>query len=451
MKKLGILALATLMVVAFAMPASALENTFGGHWRSEFVSLNDVDGASGTVGTSSDDDESSIYSRLRLYYTAGLNDNLKIVTKFEVDYMWGDVGIGDIGADQTGMIEVKNIYADFNLGPVNAKMGTHGFTIARGIVFDTDASGITLTYSPMDMVTIPFVWIKAAEDATGGANDEDNDFDIFGLVPVFKFGEGISVQPMIVKAATDNLAAANPLGVIDSAGGIAGAIAPAVLPAATELDSWFYGLDASASFGPLSLYGVYVAQSGEISPPGMASIDLSGFAMDFGVGYDFGMFSLRGEYAYLSGDDDGLGDNDLEAFTSTDGESWAKGELMMNNGLLVNAGGPAASPWMGGDPAQSTFFNTSSGMKLWTLGATVKPIDKLDLKLDYFNGSYAETAAGANDDVGSEIDFVATYQLIEGLQLDVLACFYSIGDAVNPAGTSDEDQVLYGARFSVNW
>ncbi|MBI9084556.1 MAG: hypothetical protein JEZ11_13230 [Desulfobacterales bacterium] len=450
MKKFSIFALAALMVVAFALPASALENTFGGYWETTFATLNDSDAAGGL-----NDDQSQVDVRLRLYYTAGINDNLKIVSKFEIDYGWGDQasgsaaagafksgGVGDVGADGKGAIEVKNVYADFKLGPVGVKMGTQGFTLARGIIYDTDGTGLTLVYSPNDMITIPFVWLKTWETTADTANNEDDDFDIYGLVPVFKFGEGISVQGMIVKAATDNLAVSSPV-----LGPAAGTFA-----ASTELDAWFYGVDASAKFGPLSVYGTYIIESGEITPVGAASIDLGGFAMDMGVSYDMGMFSLRGEYAMLSGDDDGIADNDLEAFTATSGESWNKGELLFTNGILwKNPYGTAASPLGTGAPAQNNFLATSSGMKLWNIGATVKPMDKLALKLDYFDASYAETAAGASDDIGSEIDFVATYQLLEGLNLDVLACFFQVGDSINPVGTNDEDQTMYGARFSVAW
>lgn len=435
MKKLGILALAALMVVAFAMPASALENTFGGYWDSRMFNINDTDGNDATA----DDDDAWTTSRLRLYYTAGLNDNLKIVTKFEIDYVWGGQvnekiaaggSAGALGADAVGEIELKNVYADYNLGPVNVKMGTQGTALARGFMWDMDATGVVLSYSPMDMVTIPFIWVKGYE-AAAAANGEDQDFDIYGIAPVFKIGEGISLQPMIVKAATDDVSGiAFPTGV------------------AGELDAWYYGIDASATFGPLSVYGLFIQQSGDYDPAaGGASTDLSGNMFDFGVGYDFGMFSLRGEFISMSGDDN-VADNDFEAWTSTPGESLNKGELLMDNGILF--GNSSVSPYGGGTPAQNTFAGANNGMVLWNLGASVKPIDKLTLALDYYNADYAETAAGVDEEIGSEIDFVATYELIEGLKLDVLACFYQVGEDV-VAGTTDEDQTLYGARFSVAW
>ena len=44
MKKLLIFSLAALLVAAFCIPASALENVFGGYWRTRAVAQKDFDG-----------------------------------------------------------------------------------------------------------------------------------------------------------------------------------------------------------------------------------------------------------------------------------------------------------------------------------------------------------------------------------------------------------------------
>ena len=113
MKKLGIIALAALLVVAFTMPAAALENVFGGYWRTRFVSQtdftgsssNDIDPASITAANPGGDpynerlNLSRVDTRTRLYWTAILNDNVKLVNKFEMDAVFGEPEYGDIGAD----------------------------------------------------------------------------------------------------------------------------------------------------------------------------------------------------------------------------------------------------------------------------------------------------------------------------------------------------------------
>ena len=78
MKKLLVLSLAVVMVVAFTLPASAFESVFGGYWRTRaflqenFNGNDDIDGSLGDTGVARVD------TRTRLYYTAILNDNLKL-------------------------------------------------------------------------------------------------------------------------------------------------------------------------------------------------------------------------------------------------------------------------------------------------------------------------------------------------------------------------------------
>ena len=45
MKKFAILALAALMVVALTVPATALENEFGGYWRTRFYNQGHFNGS----------------------------------------------------------------------------------------------------------------------------------------------------------------------------------------------------------------------------------------------------------------------------------------------------------------------------------------------------------------------------------------------------------------------
>ena len=58
MRKLLVLGLAALLVVAFTLPASALENKFGGYWRTRFFSQNDFAGDSNAaLGLDSEDQD----------------------------------------------------------------------------------------------------------------------------------------------------------------------------------------------------------------------------------------------------------------------------------------------------------------------------------------------------------------------------------------------------------
>ncbi|MFA7186525.1 MAG: hypothetical protein WC082_16610, partial [Victivallales bacterium] len=98
MKKLAIFALAAVMVIAFTIPASALENEFGGYWRTRAYMQSNFTGEDQTEAM----DRSLVDTRTRLYYTAKINDNLKFVNKLEWNTTWGDTNGGDIGSDGTG-------------------------------------------------------------------------------------------------------------------------------------------------------------------------------------------------------------------------------------------------------------------------------------------------------------------------------------------------------------
>ena len=85
MKKFAILALAAVMVIALTVPAAALENEFGGYWRTRLFTDGHFNGEN-----NDDTNYRRVDTRTRLYYTAKINDNLKFVNKFEIDAVWGE-------------------------------------------------------------------------------------------------------------------------------------------------------------------------------------------------------------------------------------------------------------------------------------------------------------------------------------------------------------------------
>ena len=126
MKKFAVLGLAVVLVIAFTVPAMAIESVFGGYWRTRAYTQQNFGG--NDLG---DKDTTLVDTRTRLYYTAIFNENFKFVNKFEMDAAWGARNsYGDIGADGVN-VEVKNSYVDFTLGSVNSKIGVQAFTLGR--------------------------------------------------------------------------------------------------------------------------------------------------------------------------------------------------------------------------------------------------------------------------------------------------------------------------------
>jgi hypothetical protein len=436
MKKFGIIALAALLVVAFTVPASALENVFGGYWRTRFVTQQNFSGKDEVAGAGQD--MSRVDTRTRLYYTAIINENLKLVNKFEIDNVWGDLAGGDIGADAVN-IEVKNSYADFTMGPVNYKVGIQPLVLARSFLVDVDLSGLVMTYKG-EGFSLPFFWVKGYEGGTGkDMNDED--VDIYGLAPTFNLGEGITLQPMLVWMTT------NDYSTYDAARTFLGTIAD------TEVDIWYWGLNADAKFGPLSLFFTGIVETGDIEIPGAAAdVDISAYLLNLGAAYDMGMFDIHGEFFYASGDDNPA-DNDSEAFwvpEDLDSYYWAE---IMGFGIM--------------DQQASNNSPNDDVSNIWALnlGTNIKPMEKLTVKFDLWYAEYAEErAANIDETLGTEADLVVTYELLEGLNVDVVGaylwaddCTYKQGTAAQVAagqadGTaSDENPYELGVRLSLSF
>jgi hypothetical protein len=481
MKKLLVLGLAALVVVAFTLPASALESQFGGYWRTRMIGQVDFAGdstlgADGVAGTADDLDSGDqdlwrVDTRTRLYYTAILNENLKLVNKFEFDAVWGETTggdtLGDLGADGV-VFEIKESYADFNVGPLRAKVGIHDSLIARGFIFADEFAGLTVSYGNEGMNLIG-EWIKVFE---GNVGDDFNefDFDIYGLNPVFTFGEGISVNPFVYWAYSDNNGWTD-LVVNRLAAGLTPLNQPGgeftygnqifASPNGSLFDEqsiYWLGVNADFMVGPASIWLTGVYQGGSIDNddtvlPGGDDIDISAYLFAVGASMPMGPVGLHGQFFWASGDEEA--DDDFEAFFGIGGGGvgWAYywSEIM---GLgIFDQQFPAGSP-------QADVSN------LWAvnIGATLKPVEKLTLKGDIWYAALVEEAlygksslgAGGNvvngeEDLGVEIDLVATYQLVEGMNLDLVGAYLFADDGISRSGNNDDDPYEVGARLSLSF
>ncbi len=407
MKKLLILAFAALLVIAFSMPAAAVENVFGGYWRTRVFQLTDFSGDdTGSL------DQVWVDTRTRLYYTAILNDNLKLVNKFEFDAKWGDTGYGDIGTDGKGLFEIKHSYADFNIGDFTFNVGAQGFTLARGFIFDDDAAGLKAIYKGETFV-IPFAWIKVFEGGTGkDANDQD--VDMYAILPTFALSETMSINPYIAYiTSTDASGYDATLG---------------------ETTATAIGFDFNMSLEAASLWASVIVQSGTIEAGGLGGpdIDVGGSLMAFGGSYQGLGIPIHGQVLYATGDDAGTA-ADVEAYWATPGACYYWSEIM----------GYGTFDWevSNGSPACGI-----TNLLAVNLGVSFSLSDKASLGIDVWNASLIEDNAAGDTDLGTEIDVKLKYKLIENLNLDVVFAYLSAGDA-----TGTEDPMEVGTRLSLSF
>ncbi len=427
MKKLLVLSLAVVMVVAFTLPASAIESVFGGYWRTRAVHQENFIGNDDLA----DSGVTRVDTRTRLYYTAILNDNLKLVNKFEFDAVWGDDDLGDFGADGK-VFEIKESYVDANIGPIRAKIGIHDVLYARGFIYADEVSGVTLSFKAGD-VLIPFTWMKGNE---GGTNNNSDDVDFFGLYPVFNFGDALTLNPFII------------YGYLSDDGGTAefSTLGQNGFPtfAGDGVSVVWVGANVDATLGSFNLWftGIYQGGTVDSDTAGVDDFDVAAYLVAGGASVPLGPASLHGQAFYASGDDDGT-DDDLEAFFGIGGggAGWAYyWSEIMGLGIFDN---------------QSSVGHGNadvSNIVAVNIGATIKPMEKLSLTGDIWWAALVEdNLVTGEDELGVEVDLKATYQLIEGLNLDVVGAYLFSGDASSTDGNNEDDPYEIGTRLSLSF
>jgi hypothetical protein len=427
MKKFAILIMAVMLIAAFAMPASALESIFGGYWRTRAYTNRDFSG---------DDTESAnltrIDTRTRLYYTAVLNDNLKFVNKFELDAMWGDKNWGDIGADGNDF-QVKNSYVDFNVGPVNAKVGIQGMTLGRGFLFDDDVAGAVISFVG-EGVTIPIIWMRPYE---GGIGHDKEETDFIGIAPTFSPNEMFSLTAFGLYATSDHINAWNPTTHTDL-GRLGGY---------DEMDVYYAGLDLDANLGMASIWLTGIYQGGTVrSIATQQDTDVKAYLGAGGLSVDFGGADVHGQAFYATGQSADSG-GDIEAFF-VPSQNDSTGQCYYWSEILGYGVFDEQVP--NGSPADKI-----SNIMAANVGITIKPIEDLSITLDGWYAALAEDAVMPDgteeNELGIEADVRITYKLIEGLKLDLVGAYLFAGDVITRQNPNDKNPYEIGTQLSLSF
>jgi len=431
MKKVLTLTLAVVAVIAWTLPASALENEFGGYWRTRFFTQQQFSGDN----RDESGDKSQVDTRTRLYYTAKINDNLKFVNKFEFDAVWGDDELGDVGADGK-VFEIKNSYVDWTMGSLNAKVGIQGFLANRGFSIDDDASGAKLIYTVADGIYLPFSWYRVDEgydqdngDDTDLSDLNDGDLDVLTLAPLFQLNKNIKINPTYMYMHSDDaweLEFGNGTQLEDAE--------------FSDVDVHTLALNMDASFTMGSIWFTGAFQTGEMEVDGNDQ-DVEAYLVALGGEMDMEAMNLmagdvHGQFFYASGDDD-ADDDDIEQWLSWPGASYYWSEIM-GYGIFDN------------QASNNSPNEKVSNIWAANLGATVKPIDKLSVTLDVWYAQLAEDVVMDNgeeeNELGTEVDLKVTYELVEGLNLDVVGAYLFADDA-----TGEDDPIEVGSRLSLSF
>ncbi|PIE60972.1 MAG: hypothetical protein CSA29_05765 [Desulfobacterales bacterium] len=388
MKKLAVALFVALLGFVFTAPAFALENQFGGYWRVRMYHQSDFNGMDNGAA-----DAQLADTRTRLYYTAVLNDNLKFVNKFEMDAVWGNGSYGELGSDGIS-VEVKHSYIDFNLGPYNFKVGTQGNVIQRGFVFDDDFSGIAGTVGDFG-----FMYAKIKENG----QDVSADDQLYNL----NYTVNINRVKIVPNVTYMNLAA----------------------------DEYLYyaGLDVDGQMGGYNYWVSLIYNGGELAN----DVDVKAFLIALGGDVTVSdMLGVHFQTFYATGDDDPA-DKDMEAYQTGNGHSYYWAEIMglgtFDNQASANSPGDQIS-------------------NIWAvnLGVTYQVNEKLSFGGDLWYATLVEENAADEKYLGTELDLTASYEVIEGLNLDLVAAYLFKGDATY-GGSDDANPYELGSQFSISF
>jgi hypothetical protein len=313
--------------------AQAVENQFGGYWRTRMFVQDEFKADSGSQFRAD--------NRTRLYYTAKFNDDFKFVNRFEFNSVWGDNDGGDVGADGKTFL-VKNSYADFNLANWNFKLGIQAAVLARGFLFDDDFSGVQATGN-FGNVSVTPLWIRVDEEDFGS---NTNQRDMFGVVTGIKVSDALKVSPYFIADMTSG---------------------------SESWDNYYVGADVDMKMDAASVWGTFIYNTYEIDRAGDVPADVDGDAFLVAGGVKAGM--VRGQAFYASGDD---------AFINPAGASYYWAEIL-GYGVFDNQV-PAGAPG-----------NKISNVAAFGGGVTVKPADKVKLDFDVWYAFLDEEVAGEDE------------------------------------------------------
>lgn len=464
LKKTVAIAAAAGALTAVAMPAMAFDNEFHGTSRLRYFLSNYENGVGGNplatsatglvgqpTGSNTDNLKMNNYfeQRTRIFYTAKASDDLKLVTGFEIDSVFGDkaqgattgaaspagTGRGQGGAleSDTVNLETKWVYLDFKIPstPVSVRAGIQPVKDQlKGIFLDADVAGI-MTSTKAGAATVNLGYLRGYDQSyfgTSRARGMDN-LDI-----------GV-VEAKFALSKNANLGAAYYL--YNDARGL-------VVNGTTTNDVMIHtlGLTGDAKLGALSLSGFVAYQGGILKLVNNGSAYLNALAYNVAAKAAVGPGTLKTALLFTSGNAENTGRH-LTGWVGTSqsqNNAWAantgtstyneSGMMLLNRNAAAGTGTTDVAiiynPGNGTNPANM------QGAYLYTLGydAAITPKFYTNANLGmawaaHSNGLKAvDKKTGfknATNYMGTEINVEAGYKMYDNLTASLQAAYVMLG------------------------
>ena len=419
-KKFIAIAAGVAVSAAMAVPAMALENEFHGMYKALGYSTNFFNGVGAGLSANAN---SGFFAeqRARIQYIAKANDNLKLVTQFELDARFGGRGgntagdiytakgdAGDLDADALSL-ETKNIYLDFNTLDTNFKVGMQPWNDAyKSLFLLADMTGAAVT-KKFDPITASLAWFRFDDNtAAGTRNPGDDTADLIALDAKFAVNKDLIVGANYYNVQNDS--------------GIT----------AFELLHMF-GANASMKLGPAAVDVFAAYQMGEMNEA--AGIDLSAYMIGTTGKVKVANGAINFAGFYLSGDGTTANTEDRGDFQTISAAATyfnpANMWLLIRNGQAVNS----STSVLGNDLTNGT-------LGMWGVFAGYE--GKVDKLFYNANAGYAEVAhtstAAQKKSLGTEVNLQVGYNIFDNLQVSVAGAYLLLGDALG----GDAGQTIAG-------
>ena len=209
---------------------------------------------------------------------------------------------------------------------------------------------------------------------------------------------------------------------------------------------YYLGASVDGTVGPVGLWFTGIYQGGTVEDvPGAGGddIDIKAYVVAGGGNIDLGPANIHTQAFYASGDGASDPDGDFNGFLglggSGAGQSYYWSEIMGYG--IMDQQASAGSP-----------NEKISNVWAANIGASIKPFDKLTITGDLWYAEKVQDDPITDEDkLGTEVDLVITYELVEGMKLDLIGAYLFAGDATSTDGNNDEDPYEIGSRFSISF
>lgn len=481
----AIIFLMVLALTAVATPSMAIEHEFHGMFRLGMVGSN-YSGSEGpdyfsyngsgmfanTPDTGSKHRSTAFYldQRTRIMYIAKIDEDLKLVTQFEMNARWGDTdykgssisGGGAVGSDSVNL-RTKHVFLDYTFHPwdldINAKLGLQYFgDNYKGVFFSNDAAAaifstnvgktsVRLAFSrfadngstnysgttnytggsvnPYNTNGLLFGFngtVLDADEGTVGAAYGDVSADLYMLDAKYKVNKDLTIGGSYYFLYSD--IARKLYGVTEST------LNGYTYHVKYRANVHMLGFNAQGRLGPVDVNGFFLYQFGKT-----VSKNISAFAANLGAKMKLGPGTIKAELLYMSGDD-GNRDNKTNAFVAIGGECgyMVTGlQFLARDNLLIS------------NRNSSLFYdnNAGQGMMLGWVGYDLPLTKKLTFSTNVGYGAVAKqnqnvvTSSGQN--LGTEVNISFPYKARENFTIAPRFAYVFLGDFFNGLAENGQD------------